>query len=61
MITPFFALTKNTPAPKRHWEVRVNRACLNLNNNYVNKNVPFDRISPTPLGGAGHVELGTVR
>ena len=56
MIAPFFALTKNTPASKRCWEVRVNRACSYCKNNRENKIVPFDRNSPTLLGGAGPVE-----
>ena len=56
MIPPFFTLTKNTPASKRRWEVRVNRACSHCKNNQENNIVPFDRISPTLLGGAGPVE-----
>ena len=46
MIAPFFALTKNTPAPKRCWEVRANRACSHPSKDRENNNVPFDRISP---------------
>ena len=52
MIAPFFALTENTPAPKRCWEVRANGVCSHVRNECENKNIPFDRNSPTELGDA---------
>ena len=48
---PLLCTDQNTPAPKRCWEVRANRACSHAMNCRENKNVPFDRISPTLLGG----------